>query len=147
MGCAQVLVFDSDSRKFAYMPRGPVTDPDDACVLSRLVDAVATVCAREGVQFVRTEPQWAFQAQHVRRLESLGFTPSKQFIMPPRTVLVDLGQSLDTIWSGFRSNTRNRVRLAGPNIAWANWSRSPRRSPNVVPSSIIRPSSWKNSVW
>jgi peptidoglycan pentaglycine glycine transferase (the first glycine) len=112
VGCAQVLVFDSDSRKFAYMPRGPVTDPDDECVLSQLVDAIVTVCAREGVQLVRIEPQWAFHPQHVLRLERLGFTLSKQFIMPLRTTLVDLGRSIDAIWSGFRSNTRNRVRLA-----------------------------------
>src|SRR6185436_20169595 len=40
---------------------------------------------------------------------------------------------------------RKRVFLSAPYIALANWSRRPLRSPIVVPSSTIRPSTWKNS--
>jgi peptidoglycan pentaglycine glycine transferase (the first glycine) len=111
IGCVQQLVFDSGERKFAYVPRGPVADPDDPCV-SDLVDAVLEVNRREGVQFVRIEPQWGFDQDSADWFQQRGFAVARQFIMPLRTVLVDLQPSLDAIWSAFRSNTRNRIRLA-----------------------------------
>src|SRR4030095_15160757 len=67
---------------------------------------------REGVQFVRIEPQWGFDQDSAEWFQQHGFAVARQFIMPLRTVLVDLQPSLDAIWSAFRSNTRNRIRLA-----------------------------------
>jgi lipid II:glycine glycyltransferase (peptidoglycan interpeptide bridge formation enzyme) len=111
-GCVQLLVFESESRTFTYVPRGPVADAADERLAGLLVDAALQVSAAEGANLVRIEPQWAFDAEHERLLKQRGFKPAQQHIMPPRTLLVDLAPPLDQIWSGFRSNTRNRIRLA-----------------------------------
>lgn len=112
VGAVQLLVFDTGTRKFAYVPRGPVADPDDDDLGRALAEAVLVASVSAGVDFVRMEPQWEFTSERSDRLEQRGWTRAKQFIMPRRTVLVDLGPPVDEIWARFRSNTRNRIRLA-----------------------------------
>jgi len=112
VGAVQVLVFDAGTRKFAYVPRGPVADPHDELVVGGLIDAALAVSAAAGCFMVRIEPQWASDAETAARLGQRGFAVAKQRIMPPRTLLVDLSPPPDAIWASFRSNTRNRVRLA-----------------------------------
>lgn len=111
-GCVQLLVFDSESRTFTYVPRGPVADPADDTLTSTLLEAVLRISAAEGARLVRIEPQWSFDAGVAGRLQQFGFTPARQHIMPPRTLLVDLTPPVDQIWQRFRSNMRNRIRLA-----------------------------------
>jgi lipid II:glycine glycyltransferase (peptidoglycan interpeptide bridge formation enzyme) len=111
-GCVQVLLFQGASRRFAYVPRGPVADPGETGLVKRLLDTAARISAEDGATLLRLEPQWAFDDDLARRLEAGGFGRARQFIMPPRTLLVDLRRSIDDIWIGFRSNTRNRIRLA-----------------------------------
>jgi lipid II:glycine glycyltransferase (peptidoglycan interpeptide bridge formation enzyme) len=112
VGAVQVLVFDTGTRKFAYVPRGPVADPDDEDVASALVEAALLVSVAQGADFVRLEPQWEYTEARAGRMDRLGFTRARQFIMPRRTILVDLRPTEQEIWERFRSNTRNRVRLA-----------------------------------
>jgi len=112
LGCVQLLVFDGATRRFAVVPRGPVADPDDAGLVEVLTQAAVAVAAAEGATLLRIEPQWAWDAAHAQQLEALGFASARQFIMPRRTLLVDLRPTADEIWASFRSNTRNRVRLA-----------------------------------
>jgi hypothetical protein len=111
-GCLQMLVFEGVSRRFAYVPRGPVVDPDDREHVERLLAAAVRVSADSGATLLRLEPQWASDEAPGRRLAQLGFSQARQFIMPPRTVLVDLHPSPEDIWKALRSNTRNRIRLA-----------------------------------
>ena len=111
-GVVQVLIFDTGTRKFAYVPRGPVADPDDDEVAGALVEAALLVSLAQGADFVRIEPQWEYSDARAERMDQAGFTRAKQFIMPRRTILVDLSPPEETIWNRFRSNTRNRIRLA-----------------------------------
>jgi lipid II:glycine glycyltransferase (peptidoglycan interpeptide bridge formation enzyme) len=112
VGCVQALIFDGVSRRFAFVPRGPVVDPAEEALASALLNAVISVSARDGASLVRIEPQWAREAPIVELVERSGFALAKQRIMPLRTLLVDLRPSVDDIWGSFRSNTRNRIRLA-----------------------------------
>jgi lipid II:glycine glycyltransferase (peptidoglycan interpeptide bridge formation enzyme) len=110
-GCVQVLVF-SGQRKFAYVPRGPVADPGDGRIAETLLDAAIRLSAREETFLLRIEPQWAASVDLAQRLAQMGLTVSRQAIMPPRTLLVDLTPPADKIWAAFHTNTRNRIRLA-----------------------------------
>jgi lipid II:glycine glycyltransferase (peptidoglycan interpeptide bridge formation enzyme) len=112
VGVVQVLVFDTGTRKFAYVPRGPVADPDDDDVAGGLVEAALLVSLSQGADFVRLEPQWEYTDARAARMDGRGFTRAKQWIMPRRTILVDLSPGEQVIWERFRSNTRNRIRLA-----------------------------------
>lgn len=111
VACAQVLIFDSGTRKFAYVPRGPVVDPADDGLVDLLVEAVLGVSAAEGAAFVKMEPQWEFQEPLAQRFQERGFARAKLNIMPARTLVVDLHPAPADIWAGFRSTTRNRIRM------------------------------------
>lgn len=111
-GCVQMLTFDG-TKRFVVVPRGPVADPDDIQVVEALMAAVIEAGRSGGAALVRVEPQWEWNAAHVERMEACGLVSARQWIMPRRTLLVDLRPDTDAIWAGFRSNTRNRVRLAG----------------------------------
>ena len=112
VGVIQFLVFDTGARTFAYVPRGPVCDPDDAALGGRLIEAALVAGHAAGADFFRLEPQWPFTEARAERLLARGWSPTPQSIMLPRTILVDLQPEPDVIWSRFRSNTRNRIRLA-----------------------------------
>ncbi|HEV3141758.1 MAG TPA: peptidoglycan bridge formation glycyltransferase FemA/FemB family protein [Vicinamibacterales bacterium] len=109
ISAVQLFIFEG-SKRFAVIPRGPVSDP--AVALGELLDAALRVAAAAGAQLVRMEPQWPYDPAIVERLQRGGFAETKQHIMPPRTLLVDLRPSVEEIWNGLRSNTRNRIRLA-----------------------------------
>lgn len=111
-GVVQMLIFEGATRRFAVVPRGPVADPDDEAVVRALTGATLEAGRVEGTFLVRIEPQWEWNAAHVELMQACGFVSAKQWIMPRRTLLVDLRPSLDEVWAGFKSNTRNRVRLA-----------------------------------
>ncbi|MFO7301487.1 MAG: peptidoglycan bridge formation glycyltransferase FemA/FemB family protein [Acidobacteriota bacterium] len=112
-GAVQMLVFEGATRRFAVVPRGPVVDPGDVDAVRALSTVLVEAGRAERASLVRVEPQWDWSEPSVALLESSGFRSAKQWIMPRRTMLVDLRPSLDDIWASFRSNTRNRVRLAG----------------------------------
>jgi lipid II:glycine glycyltransferase (peptidoglycan interpeptide bridge formation enzyme) len=112
VGALQLFVFDTAERTFAYVPRGPVCDPDDAELADLLLDAAVTASHDAGADFVRLEPQWAYTASRADLMAQRGWTSTTQSIMLPRTILVDLQPDPESIWSRFRSNTRNRIRLA-----------------------------------
>lgn len=112
VGALQLFVFDTGSRTFAYVPRGPVCDPDDAELTGLLIDAALVASHDAGADFVRLEPQWTFTASRADQLVTRGWTPTSQSIMLPRTILVNLQPDPESIWSRLRSNTRNRIRLA-----------------------------------
>lgn len=111
-GGVQVLVFDTGSRTFAYVPRGPAAPADDPDLAALLVDAAVEVSLAAGATLVRIEPQWEWSDAAAARFVSRGFAVARQHIMPPRTIVVDLSGPIDSVWAAFRSTTRNRVRVA-----------------------------------
>lgn len=112
VGAMHLLLFDTGTRVFSFVPRGPVADPDDEALARLFVDAAIELSVAAGANLVRFEPQWAYSPARADRFTSRGFAIARQHIMPPRTLIVDLRRPPDAIWAGFRSNTRNRVRLA-----------------------------------
>lgn len=111
-GVIQMLIFQGATRPFAVVPRGPVADPDDGGLIQALASAALQAGRSEGTFLLRVEPQWEWNATHVETLQARGFVSAKQWIMPRRTLLVDLRPAPEAIWASFKSNTRNRVRLA-----------------------------------
>jgi peptidoglycan pentaglycine glycine transferase (the first glycine) len=111
-GVVQLLIFQGATRPFAVVPRGPVADADDVAAVRALVGAALDAGRDEGTFLLRIEPQWLWNAAHVEMMQACGFVSAKQWIMPRRTLLVDLRPTTEQIWASFKSNTRNRVRLA-----------------------------------
>jgi lipid II:glycine glycyltransferase (peptidoglycan interpeptide bridge formation enzyme) len=112
VGAMLLLLFDTGTRVFSFVPRGPVVDPDDDALASQMIEAAIELSLAAGANLVRFEPQWEFSEERAQRFTSRGFAIARQHIMPLRTLLVDLRPSSDELWASFRSNTRNRIRLA-----------------------------------
>lgn len=112
VGAMLLLLFDTGTRVFSFVPRGPVVDAGDEALAARFVEAAVEVSLAAGANLVRFEPQWAYTPERAERFTARGFAIARQHIMPPRTMLVDLRPEPADLWAGFRSNTRNRVRLA-----------------------------------
>ncbi len=112
IGCVQVFLFDSGAKKFTYVALGPVVDADDKRVAGALLEAVVKLSDDQGAFLARIEPPWTDDTRIQESLANEGFVMASQHIMPVRTMLVDLEPPVDAIWSSFRSNTRNRIRLA-----------------------------------
>lgn len=111
VGAMQLLLFDTGTRVFSFVPRGPVADADEGLAV-RFLDAAVELSLAAGANLVRFEPQWEFRQDRAERFTERGFAVARQHIMPLRTLLVDLTPPLEALWASFRSNTRNRVRLA-----------------------------------
>jgi lipid II:glycine glycyltransferase (peptidoglycan interpeptide bridge formation enzyme) len=112
VGAMLLLLFDTGSRVFSFVPRGPVVDPADPALAARFVEVAIDLSVSAGANLVRFEPQWEYAPDRAELFTGRGFAIARQHIMPLRTLIVDLRPPPDAVWASFRSNTRNRIRLA-----------------------------------
>jgi peptidoglycan pentaglycine glycine transferase (the first glycine) len=93
----------------AYLPRGPVGKGD----WQALWPEVDALCKAQKAVFLRVEPDvWEPVAEDFTITHLPGFTPNSQTIQPPRTVLVNLQGSEETLLMRMKSKTRYNIRLA-----------------------------------
>jgi peptidoglycan pentaglycine glycine transferase (the first glycine) len=101
----------------AYVPKGPLVDPDDETACRTLFDALHQRCRARRAVLLKIEPeQWEGAGADLwtRLLVTRhGFIPSAQSIQPRRTILVDLSGDEAAILERMKSKTRYNIRLAG----------------------------------
>lgn len=98
---AQVLFRDLPLGTLAYIPRGPLAD--DPELLLSAHTALAELAREEGAFCLEIEPALP--------LPKLAGRPTKGF-QPRSTILLDLAQGVDELWSEVSAGTRYNVRLA-----------------------------------
>jgi lipid II:glycine glycyltransferase (peptidoglycan interpeptide bridge formation enzyme) len=102
--------------QLAYVPKGPLVDPDDETACRTLFDALHRHCRARRAVLLKIEPeQWEETRADpwTRALLRHGFVPSVQSIQPRRTILVDLSGDEAAILKRMKSKTRYNIRLAG----------------------------------
>ena len=109
---AQLLLRRSAGLTLAYAPRGPLTDWHDVALTTDLVDALRSGARRAGAAILKIEPDLADTAEHRMLLHEYGFTPSRQTVQPPSTVVIDIGGEEDAILQRMKSKWRYNIRLA-----------------------------------
>jgi peptidoglycan pentaglycine glycine transferase (the first glycine) len=97
----------------AYVPRGPVVDPDNREALALLLSALHRVVRREKAIFLKLEPPWEDDPSLDEFLKAHGFRPSSQTIQPRTTLLLGLTVDLDDLLAQMKPKTRYNIRLAG----------------------------------
>jgi len=102
----------------AYLAMGPYAFPQsDAAQLWQAIDAAAR---KQGAAFLKWEPGIVDDIQN-KGLKSLalpaesGFRESPQTVQPPRTVLIDISGSDDTILARMNQGTRRKIRQSQKN--------------------------------
>lgn len=100
----------------AYVPKGPLVDPEDEAACSALLNALHERCRVRRAVLLKLEPEaWegadGVAWTHVLQTE-YGFISGTQSIQPRRTILVDLSGKESTILQRMKSKTRYNIRLA-----------------------------------
>ncbi len=105
---AQVLVRGRRGLRMAYVPRGPVAEPDDER-LPILMNALHDLTA--DCVFLRLEPHWEDQPAARRALSALDLRESDA-VQPPSTVLLSLRAGPQAVLAGMKQKWRYNIRLA-----------------------------------
>ena len=93
----------------AYIPRGPVTAPDESALAAVLVRQVAVESHRAGSFVLWIEPPW--EKEQGPALPTT-FNPTAEYIQPQATGLINLRPSSEDVLAGFQSSMRRNIRLA-----------------------------------
>jgi lipid II:glycine glycyltransferase (peptidoglycan interpeptide bridge formation enzyme) len=92
--------------RFAYIPRGPVVDPNDRVAFAALLDALCAAVKSRGAFALKIEPNWLDAP-----ISNLQFLPSNS-IQPRTTIHLDLTRGLDAILAQMKPKWRYNIRLA-----------------------------------
>lgn len=93
-----------------YVPKGPCVDDVEA--LRPVVADLRGAAAREGVMFVRVEPEIRESEESVAALEGMGLVRTDPVQPHSSTVVFELPGSEDDLLASYPSKTRNIVRRA-----------------------------------
>lgn len=93
----------------SYLPRGPVSAPNESAAAVAVVKHVAAEARRAGAFALWVELPW--EADHGPELPA-EFVTTPDYIQPPATGLIDLGPPPDAVLASFRSSMRRNIRLA-----------------------------------
>jgi lipid II:glycine glycyltransferase (peptidoglycan interpeptide bridge formation enzyme) len=96
----------------AYVPRGPVCDPNDLDTLAALFDAVCAAARERGAFAVKIEPNWEAQALTLAFSSRGRGNQVGSCIQPHTTIHVDLTRDLDAILADMKPKWRYNIRLA-----------------------------------
>jgi peptidoglycan pentaglycine glycine transferase (the first glycine) len=90
-------------RRVAYVPRGPVADPQAAMTRELLTQATAFARSQQAL-FLTLEPAW-FDYQFPK-----GWLKSRQHVLLPQTYILDLNPPETELFANLRPTMRNLVR-------------------------------------
>lgn len=96
----------------AYVPRGPLAEPDDTHVLEALFSAMHRLACQQRAVFLKVEPPWEDEPSVHQTLDTFGFLASGHTNQPRTSILVDLTSDPEVILARMRRSTRYNVRLA-----------------------------------
>lgn len=108
---AQLLIRDLPLGSLAYIPRGPVIDPQKGEALETLLAQLHLLARQESALFLRLEPDWE-GGDRGNLLRRGGFRRALQSIQPQSTLAVDIEGDLESILSQMKPKTRYNIRLA-----------------------------------
>ena len=109
---AEVLFRRVAGLTIAYVPRGPLTDWDNAILTRQLLIEIEARSRVRGAAVLKLEPELFDTPPNRQRMLELGFRPSAQTVQPPSTILFNLTGGADELLLRMKSKWRYNVRLA-----------------------------------
>jgi len=101
-------------RTVAYLPKGPVSVPQDDRVNNRLWEEVKRITRQKRAIFLKVETD-SWDEEQVRSTLPGSFRISAHSIQPRRTIVVDLSAGEEIVLSRMKQKTRYNIRLAQKN--------------------------------
>jgi peptidoglycan pentaglycine glycine transferase (the first glycine) len=111
-GVAQVLMRGLPLGKMAYVPKGPVADPQDRLTWARLLQRLRDFGREQKVAFLKVEPDAEDHHSLARLFEEEGFRPAGRGVQPATTILVNLEGDEQEILGQMKAKTRYNIGLA-----------------------------------
>lgn len=115
-----LMVKNVDDKNFAYCCKGPVCDPTDVELVSRLVEEVKIALQPYNVHTLRFDPEITYDENLQNAYEKAGFkvrgrnVGTHDTIQPRLNMVVNLkGKTEEEVLQSFHSKTRYNIRLAG----------------------------------
>lgn len=96
--------------RFAYVPRGPIADPNDPHTLTMLGDALCHAAQTRGALALKIEPNWLAPIKHP--FDVFPMARGAPSIQPRVTLHLDLTRDLDAILAHMKPKWRYNIRLA-----------------------------------
>lgn len=112
VSAAQILLRRGSGLTLAYVPRGPVWDPECPAALSRIIQAILNLARDEGAFLLKVEPNATSSGPMTEALRAAGLAPSGDTVQPRTTIHLDLSSSLDDLLAGMKAKWRYNIRLA-----------------------------------
>ncbi|MBM4458579.1 MAG: peptidoglycan bridge formation glycyltransferase FemA/FemB family protein [Chloroflexi bacterium] len=97
---------------FAYAPKGPLVNWEDAGQVRGLLAEATAVCRRHWAAVLVIEPELLAADEQQARLASYGLRPSPRRIQPLSTIHVDLTADEATLLARMKQKWRYNIRLA-----------------------------------
>jgi peptidoglycan pentaglycine glycine transferase (the first glycine) len=111
-GVVQILLRDLPLGRMAYIPKGPVADPEHEETWIHLARLSREFSRDRGAIFLKVEPDREDDPTVREPLQREGFRPAKQTVQPRSTILVSLEGDLEEVLMGMKPKTRYNIRLA-----------------------------------
>lgn len=111
-GVAQVLCRRLPLGSMAYVPKGPVADPEDVETWRQLLRLLRDLGREQGVTFLKIEPDGDGDHPLRQLFEEEGYRRSAQAVQPATTIVISLDCDEDEILKQMKSKTRYNIRLA-----------------------------------
>lgn len=125
-----LMVKNVDDKYFAYCCKGPVCDPTDVALVSRLVEEAKVALEPYGAHVLRFDPEVVYDEALQKQYEAAGFVVRGRNVgshdtVQPRLnmVLMLKGKTEEEVLQSFHSKTRYNIRLAqrkGVTVDYAN---------------------------
>jgi peptidoglycan pentaglycine glycine transferase (the first glycine) len=97
----------------AYVPKGPMVDPEDDRAVAELSSAVHQAARKQRAIFLRIEPNLPDDGRVHDVLQRCGFRPSVHTNQPRSTIVIDLAGGEDVVLANMpRKKTRKLIRRA-----------------------------------
>lgn len=112
LGGAQILFRSLPlGLKLAYVPRGPIVDPQDQDGLAALLESVRAAARSQGAFLLKIEPNWLDDPVLTAWLTSNHWRVGPA-VQPRTTIHVDMTRDLPTILAQMKPKWRYNIRLA-----------------------------------
>lgn len=112
VAAAQMLLRRLPYRSLAYVPRGPIFDPDNQALSGALLDMLHRTARRHGAIALKVEPHWLDGPEAVAWWTDRGLRQSVRTIQPRHTIIIDLRPDEEAILAQMKSKCRYCIRLA-----------------------------------